>query len=403
MVGLLVFACWPVCFDLENKPMTAASEGNSTQAAKSVSNSAVRINGLNSLRFFAAFCVVAAHLQVFHVFPATGPFAWLGEVIRSVCNGPVAVQVFFIISGFVIHFPHVERPLGKPLPFWAHRGLRLGLPMLIMTLLTYRFHFPGIYPPWTGFRMESLGDGKGFADFPGIMWSLVAEAFYYAWYPFVARLARRTGWLPLILVAYLIAFGLVAWQPQAQLMNNFTNWLAWLVGWPAWLLGCWLAEQCRGAEAIRKLPGMVWGWRLVMLGLCVLAGLLARLGTGWLTRITMPSFLQFTAVVAVGWIAAEIRHAQARGAVSLWEWLGRRSYSMYLVHMAGITVWAALVHDLSTAPPTGWRALARLLTTLLLALLFYAVVEAPSWNLARRVGRKLRERTPLPAGAEGRP
>src|SRR5258708_13501805 len=66
-----------------------------------------RVEGLDSIRFVCAFLVVVFH---YGLVPrealGMGTFDFLiGAALRSLFNGPAAVIIFFLISGFWFHFP----------------------------------------------------------------------------------------------------------------------------------------------------------------------------------------------------------------------------------------------------------------------------------------------------------
>jgi peptidoglycan/LPS O-acetylase OafA/YrhL len=70
---------------------------------------------IDAVRFLAAFCVVLHHalgrphkLEKLgeHLF---GPGSqWLADLLASVWFGPAAVIVFFVVSGYCVHGPHVD-------------------------------------------------------------------------------------------------------------------------------------------------------------------------------------------------------------------------------------------------------------------------------------------------------
>jgi peptidoglycan/LPS O-acetylase OafA/YrhL len=351
---------------------------------------AARVAGLDAIRFLAAVVVVLHHVAPVPESLAGGP---PGYWLRLIFNGPAAVMVFFVISGFVIHHPFVTRPLGNPIPFWVQRWLRIGLPAGVMTLLTLRFRFLGVYPPWVGFRMESLGPGKGFEDYSGLMWSLVAESIYYGLYPLLRPVAARLGWGGTAAVALVPALVLLGWQPRALLFNHFTHWMAWVLGLPAWLAGCALADSMarQGNMTPQRLPSIV-AWRAGMVAAALLTAVLKEHPWASLPQIGYPWTLQPFALLVVGWLHAEVTWFRShRGRLAAWmERGGSWSYSIYLAHLAGLSAWMTLVggSDLPSLPWLG--VILRTGVILAVCLAFFLVVERPGWQLARWAGRRLR-------------
>ena len=351
---------------------------------------ATRVAGLDAIRCIAAVVVVLHHINPLPAVLASGP---VGLWLRMLLNGPAAVMVFFVISGFVIHHPFVHRPLGNPIPFWAQRWLRIGLPALAMTLLTMRFHFLGVYPPWAGFHRTPIGTGRGFEDYSGLMWSLVAESIYYGLYPLLRPVAGRLGWGRTAVLALIPTLALLAWQPRALLFNNFTHWMAWILGLPAWLAGCALAESLarKGTERPSRLPS-ISAWRAAVVLTAFATSVLKEHPLAPLPQIGFPWTLQPFVLLVVGWLRAEILQFRVdAGAIAFWlERGGRWSYSMYLAHMAGLSLWIALVggFDLPSAPWLG--VLLRTTGIFGVCFGFFLLVERPGWQLARWTGRRLR-------------
>ena len=88
--------------------------------------------------------------------------------------------LFFVISGFCIHYPYRAPNTFVLLPFLARRYLRIGIPLAAAVLLAHPFQV-------------------NLAIFHNsILWSLVAELIYYSLYPTLRRLKERFGWNKII-------------------------------------------------------------------------------------------------------------------------------------------------------------------------------------------------------------
>src|SRR3954469_20376023 len=127
------------------------------------------VAGLDSVRLVCAAWVLFGH---FRFFPLAGFVASWPRVPRLVeaalgnlFSGPAAVIVFFVISGFCIHYPFRD---GKPIPllsYYSRRYLRVLVPMGAAILLGKAL----------GVELTLLKDS--------ILWSLIAEEIYYLLYP----------------------------------------------------------------------------------------------------------------------------------------------------------------------------------------------------------------------------
>lgn len=96
------------------------------------------IFGVDAIRFICAAIVVMGH---FNVFPASFDGRDFGRMVeisvsltKILWNGPAAVIVFFIISGFCIHYPQFRKgsdglDIGS---FYLKRFMRIGIPAAIV-------------------------------------------------------------------------------------------------------------------------------------------------------------------------------------------------------------------------------------------------------------------------------
>lgn len=298
-----------------------------------------RIYGIDRLRAVAALSVVLAHV--------VGPS--LPGLTKYIFTGYPAVVAFFVISGFCIHIPFINRPLPIN-SFWFSRFVRIVIPVSIA------------WPIASLLRMRSFNPWDGY-----ILWSVVCELWYYALYPLFLMLHRRglsfaVQWK----IALPVAFGLAWWVGTDQYGNasGYGWWLNWLIGLPSWLIGCALAE--------RKHAGPV-------LLLRILVALTAAI-LYWATMNTPVGFYltgNLFGILCASWISAEI--AAAKGEHWL-DRMGKWSYSTYLFH---VIVWA-IVRHVVTLP-----AFAYIPFILLGCYIFYRFVEEPSHQLARRIYRRL--------------
>lgn len=333
--------------------------------------SALRLAGLDTLRFFAALWVAMRHgamppLMVGaskDAVPHAVQHVWNGAI-----SGPAAVIVFFVISGFCVHLPYAGGRRFEPFEYLVRRFVRVGLPMLA-ALAIWRLH-------------------HGMADFgkdwlAGIpAWSIVAEMVYYLLYPALRLLRRRVPWSWQIAATFAAAFAF-AFFFQKRSNINYPAWgyhLNWILGLPVWLMGVALAEFPRSLPdpSTRR----IWIERGVAVSLGAFATWLAweRIAGHHLT-------LNFFALFAVWWVRDELGYHRHHPARPLFEWAGTWSYSLYLVHTIAYDLWKAY------GPPyfghvADW--ILKLSATLLFAWLFFLAFERPSHRLARWCGLRVR-------------
>jgi peptidoglycan/LPS O-acetylase OafA/YrhL len=154
---------------------------------------------LTSLRFFAALWILLVHLQL------RGEFGEPWVLKRIIGAGAVGMTFFFTLSGFVLARAYAEADLASGLGGYFWRRLARIYPVFLlawgMNLLLFGFTFDLGATPWRAKIAGVLADlTLTNAWFPQLFldghfhdgsWSLSAEAFFYALFPFAAIWAAR--------------------------------------------------------------------------------------------------------------------------------------------------------------------------------------------------------------------
>jgi peptidoglycan/LPS O-acetylase OafA/YrhL len=359
-------------------------------SASPLTAAAPRFAFLDGLRGLAALGVCCYHIEryapyreeVANVTPEV-----LTEVVRHAWCG---VQVFFVISGFVIAYclrqgaitPHV---LGE---FLWRRAVRLTPPYFAIVLAGLAL---GFAPYWLGIPSSSddpitwgqavthffyLQNIFGYENLSAGFWTLCIEMQFYALCALLVGLAqaidRRRGapgnpysWS---LAAVAVPLGLLSlfWWNLDRALDDYVIqfWCLFLAGSLAW----WVHDK--------KLPA----WLLWM----YLGAMAVRLGLAWTNEL-------FAATVA----GAAVFAASHFGGLGVWlnvpwlQYLGRISYSLYLVHFPLSHVVLNFGHEWTGQSIAGglcWMGLSVALSVLG-ADVFYRCVEAPCIAWAARYKR----------------
>ena len=324
-----------------------------------------RIKGFDTLRFFLALWVLFGHFGFIPLKLTSSAF--LGQLFKGVYNnafsGPAAVIVFFVISGFCIHYPYREGAKLWPASYFARRYIRILAPMLLAIIISVPL----------GLGLTNLNNS--------ILWSLLCEEIYYVLYPGLLFASRRVGWTSIIVGAYFCSFAVVCSAPRTLNYASYGPYLNWLLGFPCWLLGCRVADKVRSLRTLALSTGSIWLWRAaawILSSLCSVLRFHASVGYPW----TLGLFALFVYL----WLQREVIYHNTHSPRAIFERGGKWSYSIYLTHQHGMVVFA-----LALGSPTGVLSwVASVSFTVLAAYVFYRVAEKPSHELARKVGKRLK-------------
>jgi peptidoglycan/LPS O-acetylase OafA/YrhL len=297
------------------------------EAAPPLPRARGRITELDLLRFLAALAVVLFHYTA-RANPAWGGqdpldlFPGLSEVSRY---GFLGVQLFFMISGFVILMTAMGRDTAE---FVTARITRLFPAYIFAVLLTSTFltlspqlsEGVTLIQVLTNFTM--LQDGLGVAPVDGVYWTLWVELKFYL----------LIGLLTLFRVTYRSAVGFMTlWLASAVALRTEQNELLTTLLIPAWapyfIIGMALYLVHRFGSNV-----MLWGLVLASWALAVSrAGELRFFGG-------LPDDVVTTDTVI--WIVSGfvvVMSVMALGGLRWMRWrflttLGLLTYPLYLIH-----------------------------------------------------------------------
>ena len=337
-----------------------SSQSNSIVAVKQV-----HLLGLDTVRAFAALSVMFAHIlgpRLPDMLHGLGVSQDLANLSRYIFTGLPAVIVFFVVSGFCIHFPYTRRPLPV-VAFTVARWTRIMIPALSAMLLAKLMHL-------TEFNFID-----GF-----ILWSIVCELWYYSLYPFFLFISRKVSFEAQFALAFLVSIALVSYLGSDKYgnMHIYGLGLNWLIALPSWLLGCLLANRVSAKNSPTQ-----YGRRDIIIWRAVVATTASCLY--WLTLNTPVGYyltMNTFALLVFFWIYAEIN--SQKSATSVFERVGKWSYSIYLFHIVWLTCISYLFvrAGFPQTPNQPWITIPIILW---LCYQVYKYVEKPSHELARKL------------------
>lgn len=404
-----------------------------------------RLAWLDALRGFAALVVAYYHLSPYLL-------GGLGALFTGwLWTGRYGVVLFFLVSGFVI--PMSLERYGNLRRFWVGRIFRIYpawlltvvVALIAVAVLPHRRLAPALAgDPVTAVlaHVTMLQELLGVPSLVNVLWTLSYEMVFYLLMSglFVLGLHRRCGWWAVGLTMATLLGGrllpdalLTGGRPGVLLPAVFAVlvtasvagylWghrgaallaagaglgmvlLPALNGAPAagshadasWQSLSFLAVMFAGTVVYAAVHGRLERRHAALTLAVVLAGLLAAAwwhtpqagqSAALVARVRGEAVGTLLAVAATFALGYALRHRRVPGWAS---WLGRISYSLYLLHP--VVLWVLLPHfpDARHRPLPVQLAIGALYlgTTLVVAALAHRYVERPGQALGRRVARRL--------------
>jgi peptidoglycan/LPS O-acetylase OafA/YrhL len=362
----------------------------------------VRLDFLDALRGLAAAYVLLYHMILLPSPNLVVP-RWLAAFAG---NGGSGVTLFFVVSTFSLFYTMPAR-LREPTPrfsFYLHRVFRIAplfYALILLTMLRDRLLF-GV--------THSLSEIAGMATFvynliPGRQesfvwagWTIGVEMLFYAAFPFIyARVRNIHGAVVFFLVSLLswhIFLAFLQYLPLGETeKSSIAQWFV-LRHLPIFALGGVAFFALRG-HLRNESPGASQshvGVLLVTVAVFVYYALL----NGWLPNL-----------FGAGYYWQGVVYALAVCGLCLWPWrllvnrltiyLGKISYSVYLLHPTIVYAMGPLYNRIYEVVPTASLALLICFTLTLFVVavastLTYRLIEEPFVRRGRRLYARMKEK-----------
>ncbi len=382
------------------------------------SQSTRRLPALDGLRGLAALVVVFHHCllvspRLSHAYLVVhrGPidFSWwlTYSPLHLFWMGGEAVLVFFVLSGFVLAFPAASGRFGGWKRYYPQRLLRLYLP--VAAAVAFAFAVVPIVrrgpdprtSDWLGghFSHFTLHDAahdafllRGGDSLDGPLWSLQWEMLFSLALPLYFLVLLRDRHLSATKAGVLLLIICISSRGPAAAPLG-VPFRAAMLYMPIFGLGVlmaqrWSAIQAWGhrfeASKVVRVACVV-GFGILMFGYWAVSAFHGVTDT-WLSVARAAQVV--AACMLVAYFAAT-RGGAAIGTARPVAWLGKRSFSLYLIHEPIVVTTAFALNG--THNPALVLVIA-LPVSLLAADVFYRLVEGPSHRLSQRVGRAIAQR-----------
>lgn len=350
------------------------------------------LNGIQGLRAFAAYAVVAYH--VFEGLNAVNP-----DVFPRFVLGQAGVDLFFVISGFIM--VHITRASDETsIGFLSKRIARIVPLYWFVTLIAVGC---AIVAPWAfpaiNLSPESIASSFFFIPHPNAVgtpvpvhvvgWTLNFEMMFYVLFA-IAMLAPNRWRVPLV-VALIVGGGMLA-RAVGGIAAEFYGLLVAL----DFAFGCIIAAVIQ-TSFVRSLVRRIVMWPFALAAVLFLVFVVPDISNYHPWRVLyygLPCALLVFATVA--------QDLHRTPAPRTWlNHLGDTSYSAYLLHTFVITAFVGVLGRTIGFDLAGGVILfvGSMIVTVAVAAASYAWIERPSNRLLRRAFRLSPPRKKQPATA----
>ena len=324
------------------------------------------------LRAVAAWMVVYHHyMQFFHGFNHSST---LGQFFSD--WGDFGVDIFFVISGFIMFHSLASREYGAK-EFFVKRLLRIvpayWFYTLLMVLLSWGYIKEFSYTGWnlntlvsSLFFIPTINpSGKiGYYPLLTVGWTLNIEMFFYAWLSFCIFIFGRFRFL--VCAITLIAFPLI-WDEHWIYAPVLSNKLLY-----EFVFGLALGYGYQGLKNVKPYISYVIGAPLLLF-MALWFQMNFKGVPGWMFSQNR-SFLACLLVLSALCFEPKLSTVKIK-AFQAMTYLGDISYSTYLLHSLVIVVFTHYFRNLGSASGEGLLLFTVSLTILVLSHISYQFIE----------------------------
>jgi peptidoglycan/LPS O-acetylase OafA/YrhL len=343
-----------------------------------------RFERLDAVRGAAILWVV-----VFHICGACWGWDFQKWPVRLLTMGSMGVPMFFVLSGFLIHYTASSQPTSI---YLLRRFGRIYPPYFVALVVMAAVY--GTF--WTargrgdllshGLLVHTLKDST-FFSINASFWSLAHEAQFYLLYPLLLHLRRFVGMPTLVWGALALRLGIGVWLKLAGITAAQDPGLYYMLPrlYFEWILGMYVADSVlAGGKALLWRPEIGW----LLFGCAYLTN-----KQGWLDLAAVPAISLATAI----WIARIVHVPREPSRLDrVLVPLGVVSYSLYLWHQPIVNeLCFRIFRAPNVASPAVLFATALAVcffASLVVAVGAYRLVEVPSLEFTRRFAKWLESR-----------
>ena len=372
--------------------------------------SQAHIKALDAVRGIASLVVALSHSLLVYL-EAGNPSARTRSLLKLIEVGHPAVILFFVLSGFVLYLSYTNRMGDTYLSYLTRRAFRLYPAVFVAILAAAFLHWlvPGgrwvsLLGPWAQYNwdydvtplliirnMSLIGLSRSDIYLNSVCWSLVLEVRFSLLLILAVALCRKTKMGLLVVAVACFAVGYLLTRLEIKHSSLVGSALvpvaSTLLFLPAFLLGVLTSDIMIKRSGERLWPTSP-GLRVAIVVFALLIGRVLNQDLIWT--------IAFAFVVFVVCLGEPLRTALCRRPLL---WLGKVSYSLYLVHLP---ILMALAFWLAPAVGIMVPILLAPVLSLMAAELMYNHIEKPGMAYGKLVADAIsarRRASPSPSKA----
>lgn len=258
------------------RKLNSADQAQVLKSSPQVNIETVHLAKLDVVRGFAILCVFFFHTlgPIFKTDRLSWSGLWLDfssaphpsfYVFYPLTFGWIGVPVFFVLSGFLIHYSYLKSDRFSIFAFYYKRVWRIYPSFIVALVFCTLFNWiQGVNPDpnqiMTHILMIYNFDDRYIGGINGSFWSLAVEFQLYLIYPILLLLRRKFGIRKSLIIILAISLSLnfcilissyEFGRPSSSVETNFP-----LLLWFGWALGCYLAEAYSTGRKVFNLSNL---------------------------------------------------------------------------------------------------------------------------------------------------